>query len=178
MKKLTPFLKNFPLLCTASFLLIFSTLKWKIYDFSCLEIASLVTPSLLSRNIFPQKPNPFLKKICRSIRMSFLYACPFSSGVASLRRHKLHIVCLRVNTKAHSFRCSSSPQKSLMTFREPHGHRKVISHSDGHSIFKVLWRSFFCLTPSLVPNWVVNCTVGFPKNYFLQSIKNAEKLYK
>ena len=40
-------------------------------------------------------------------------------STAAPRRHKLHIICFRANTKTHSFRCSSSSQKVLRTFREP-----------------------------------------------------------
>ena len=35
------------------------------------------------------------------------------------RRHKLHIIRFRADTKTHSFRCSSSPQKVLRLFGVP-----------------------------------------------------------
>ena len=49
----------------------------------------------------------------------FCYPCPCQAALPRSRRHKLHIVCFRVNTKARSFRCSSSSPKSLLTFRGP-----------------------------------------------------------
>ena len=60
--------------------------------------------------------------------------------VGALRRHKLHIPRFHASMKARSFRCSSSSHKILrfcgnpvMAFTSPGD----ISHSDGHSIFKV-----------------------------------------
>ena len=49
----------------------------------------------------------------------FVIPAPISAALLCSRRHKLHIVCFRVNTKARSFRCSSSSPKSLLTFRGP-----------------------------------------------------------
>ena len=42
----------------------------------------------------------------------FVIPAPISAALPCSRRHKLHIVCFRVNTKARSFRCSSSSKKS------------------------------------------------------------------
>lgn len=49
----------------------------------------------------------------------FSIPAPISAALPCSRRHKLQTVCFRVNTKARSFRCSSSSPKSLLTFRGP-----------------------------------------------------------
>lgn len=69
----------------------------------------------------------------------FVIPAPISAALLCSRRNKLHIVCFRVNTKARSFRCSSSSPKSLLTFRGPR-------LSQSHIPFG---RSFSCYIPNV-----------------------------